>query len=132
MSQAQVLPGNVPRAPRRLIEWTGERCLPWGDDLAMVYEHYHRYLFAAALAPGKRVLDLASGEGYGAALLASDKPALAETVFAAELKRFPNDPHLEWGLARALAAQGKDDAVPRAAYRAHWKGPRDLTLDDLG
>jgi GT2 family glycosyltransferase/SAM-dependent methyltransferase/glycosyltransferase involved in cell wall biosynthesis len=37
----------------------------------MVYEHYHRYLFAAALAPGKRVLDLASGEGYGAAMLAT-------------------------------------------------------------
>jgi hypothetical protein len=53
-------------------------------------------------------------------------------VFAAELKRFPNDPHLEWGLAQALAAQGKDDSVPRAAYRAHWKGTRDLTLDDLG
>ena len=43
-----------------------------------------------------------------------------------------NDPHLEWGLAQALAAQGKDDSVPRAAYRAHWKGTRDLTLDDLG
>jgi tetratricopeptide (TPR) repeat protein len=72
------------------------------------------------------------GEGYGAALLAAGRPALAEPVFAAELKRFPNDPHLEWGLAQALAAQGKDDSVPRAAYRAHWKGTRDLTLDDLG
>jgi GT2 family glycosyltransferase/SAM-dependent methyltransferase/glycosyltransferase involved in cell wall biosynthesis len=81
MSQAQVLPGNVPRAPRRLIEWTGERCLPWGDDLAMVYEHYHRYLFAAALAPGKRVLDLASGEGYGAALLATQ----ADEVVAVDI-----------------------------------------------
>jgi hypothetical protein len=46
--------------------------------------------------------------------------------------RFPNDPHLEWGLAEARAAQGKDDAAPRAAYRAHWKGTRDLTLADLG
>ena len=50
------------------------------------------------------------------------KPAEAETVFAAELKRFPNDPHLEFGLAEALEAQGKDDAAPRAAYKAHWKG----------
>ena len=49
-------------------------------------------------------------------------PADAEKVFAAELRRYPNDPHLEWGLAEALKASGKDDAAPRAAYRAHWKG----------
>jgi hypothetical protein len=72
------------------------------------------------------------GEGYGAALLAAAKSADAEAVFAAELKRYPNDPHLEWGLAEALKAQGKDDAAPRAAYRAHWEGSRDLTLSDLG
>ena len=72
------------------------------------------------------------GEGYGAALLAADKPAEAEAVFEAELHRFPNDPRLEWGLAAALAAQHKDDAAPRAAYRAHWKGAADLTLDRLG
>jgi len=72
------------------------------------------------------------GEGYGAALLAAAKPAEAEKVFAAELKRFPNDPHLEFGLAEALRAQGKDDAAPRAAYKSHWKGSRDLALADLG
>jgi predicted Zn-dependent protease len=72
------------------------------------------------------------GEGYGAALLAAGQAAGAEPVFRAELARFPNDPHLEWGLAEALKAQGKDDSVPRAAYKAHWKGAHDLTLDDLG
>jgi GT2 family glycosyltransferase/SAM-dependent methyltransferase len=54
----------------RLIEWTGERCVPWTGDLQVVYEHYHRYLLARPLVGGKRVLDLASGEGYGSALLA--------------------------------------------------------------
>jgi tetratricopeptide (TPR) repeat protein len=72
------------------------------------------------------------GEGYAAALLAGDKSAEAEKVFAAELKRFPNDPRLEFGLAEALKAQGKDDAVPRAAYKSHWKGTHDLTLAALG
>jgi len=61
--------GKRAAEPPRLIDWTGERCVPWAGDLQVVYEHYHRYLFAAALAPGRRVLDLASGEGYGAALL---------------------------------------------------------------
>ncbi len=54
----------------RLIDWTGERCVPWTDDLQVIYEHYHRYAFAARFVAGKRVLDLASGEGYGSALLA--------------------------------------------------------------
>ena len=53
-----------------LIEWTGERCVPWTDDHQVIYEHYHRYAFALPFVAGKRVLDLASGEGYGAALLA--------------------------------------------------------------
>ena len=54
----------------RLIEWTGERCVPWTDDVQIVYEHLHRYHFAAPYVDSKRVLDLGSGEGYGAALLA--------------------------------------------------------------
>lgn len=54
----------------RLIEWTGERCVPWTPDVQVVYEHVHRYLWAADLVVGRRVLDLGSGEGFGAALLA--------------------------------------------------------------
>lgn len=50
---------------KRLIEWTGERCVPWAKDLQVIYEHYHRYAFALRFTEGKRVLDLASGEGYG-------------------------------------------------------------------
>lgn len=53
----------------RLIEFTGERCVPWASDYQMVYEHLHRYHFASRLCAGKRVLDLASGEGYGSAIL---------------------------------------------------------------
>ena len=54
----------------RLVEWTGERCVPWTGEVQVVYEHYHRYLWARSLVEGCRVLDLGSGEGYGAALLA--------------------------------------------------------------
>jgi SAM-dependent methyltransferase len=54
----------------RLIEWTGERLVPWADAVQTVYEHYHRYLWAASLVGGRRVLDLGSGEGYGTAILA--------------------------------------------------------------
>ena len=71
-------------------------------------------------------------EGLGAALLEAQQPAEAERVFRAELARYPNDPHLEFGLAQALAAQAKDDAIPRSAYAAGWKGEQPLALVDLG
>jgi len=54
----------------RLIEWTGERCVPWAPDIQVVYEHYHRYLWAQPLVTDRRVLDLGSGEGFGPAILA--------------------------------------------------------------
>jgi hypothetical protein len=71
-------------------------------------------------------------EGLGATLLEAHAPADAERVFRAELARYPNDPHLEFGLAQALADQGKDDRAARAAYAAQWQGKRPLTVADLG
>lgn len=55
----------------RLIDWTGERCVPWAPDVQVVYEHMHRYLWAATVVAGRRVLDLGSGEGFGASILAA-------------------------------------------------------------
>lgn len=37
---------------------------------ALSFEHFHRYTYAADLLRGKRVLDLASREGYGSRILA--------------------------------------------------------------
>ncbi len=54
----------------RLIEWTGERCVPWTPDVQVAYEHLHRYLWAANVVAGRRVLDLGSGEGFGSSILA--------------------------------------------------------------
>ena len=34
--------------PRDLIEWTGERCVPWAPDVQVVYEHMHRWLLSAS------------------------------------------------------------------------------------
>ena len=51
------------------LEFTGERFVP-GVRGEIWIEHWHRYHFAARCAAGKRVLDVACGEGYGTALLA--------------------------------------------------------------
>jgi SAM-dependent methyltransferase len=48
----------------------GSRYLPWSGDALTGFEHLHRYLLARTVVAGRRVLDIACGEGYGAALLA--------------------------------------------------------------
>jgi len=51
------------------LEFTGERFVP-GIAGEIAHEHWHRYAFARRYVRGKRVLDVACGEGYGSALLA--------------------------------------------------------------
>ena len=51
------------------LAFTGERFVP-GTRGEIWIEHWHRYHFAARWCAGKRVLDVACGEGYGSALLA--------------------------------------------------------------
>lgn len=61
--------------------------------------HLARYMLARALAPGRRVLDVACGEGYGAYLLAE-----------------------QWGAASVDAVDLAPEAV--AAGQAHFAHPR--------
>ena len=51
------------------LPFTGERFIP-GVPGEIWLEHWHRYHFAARWAAGRRVLDVACGEGYGSAALA--------------------------------------------------------------
>ena len=50
------------------LTFTGERFLPECAG-EMIYEHWHRYLIVRNYVAEKRVLDVASGEGYGSHLL---------------------------------------------------------------
>ncbi len=83
------------------LEFDGERFVP-GAGVEITYHHWLRYLFAAQFAAGKRVLDIASGEGYGAA-------ALAET--AAQVDGFDAD---EAAVAHARATYQDH---PRLSFR---------------
>lgn len=53
-----------------MLDETGERYLPWWQEAVISYEHLHRYAYATQFVADKKVLDLASGEGYGSYLLA--------------------------------------------------------------
>ena len=69
------------------LAFTGERFIP-GAPGEIAHEHWHRYAFARRLVAGRRVADVACGEGYGSALLA----AAASTVIGLDID--PSDMHL--------------------------------------
>jgi ubiquinone/menaquinone biosynthesis C-methylase UbiE len=54
------------------LDATGERLIPeaYAGEIVLA-EHVARYRLAGRLAPGRRVLDAACGEGYGTAMLAA-------------------------------------------------------------
>ena len=54
------------------IAFTGERVVPHAVESQLWNEHVSRYHFARLFAPGKRVLDVGCGAGYGTGLLASE------------------------------------------------------------
>jgi SAM-dependent methyltransferase len=67
-------------APLQPLEWTGERLTTAASGQVEI-EHLHRYFLARELCRGLDVLDVASGEGYGSALLAQ----VARSVIGVEL-----------------------------------------------
>jgi SAM-dependent methyltransferase len=67
----------IPETP---LEWTGER-LTTATTGQVEVEHLHRYFLARYLCRDLEVLDVASGEGYGSALLAQ----VARSVIGVEV-----------------------------------------------
>src|SRR5579884_1836157 len=71
---------RVPQ-PSQPLAFTGER-LTTARHGQIAFEHLHRYCIARDLCAGKDVLDVASGEGYGAAILAG----VARQVIGVEIE----------------------------------------------
>ncbi|MCE1185308.1 MAG: class I SAM-dependent methyltransferase, partial [Rhodocyclales bacterium] len=82
------------------LSWSGERFVPelHGE---IRYEHLHRYVLAAGAVKGLRVLDVACGEGYGSAILASAARSVtgvdisADAVFHATERYVKNTENLK-------------------------------------
>ena len=96
------------------LEFTGERFVP-GAPGEIAHEHWHRYAFARPLTAGRRVVDVACGEGYGSALLARDAQDVvgvdldpATVAHAAAAYRAPN---LRFAVGSATALPLRDAAV---------------------
>jgi len=63
-----------------------------------------------------------SRHALGAVLLEAKRPADAEAVYRADLKRYPLNGWSLWGLERALEAQGRDAdaAAVKAQFDETW------------
>lgn len=96
------------------LPFTGERFTP--ECVREIwYEHWHRYVFAARLARGRRVLDAACGEGYGSALLARAAASvvgadLSADVVAHARSRYGANPKLRFEQHDATALDALADA----------------------
>lgn len=89
----EIIPRPLPPAP---LPFTGERLTSSYHGQTEI-EHFHRYLLAREWCRGKDVLDVASGEGYGTALLAQ----VARTAVGVEID--------EQTVVHAAQSYGKDN-----------------------
>jgi ubiquinone/menaquinone biosynthesis C-methylase UbiE len=71
---------NLDSEQESQLPWTGERYVPQLTGQIQL-EHVHRYLLAREYAKDKDVLDIASGEGFGSAILANT----ARTVIGVDI-----------------------------------------------
>jgi ubiquinone/menaquinone biosynthesis C-methylase UbiE len=91
------------------LEFTGERFLP-GTAGEIAYEHWHRYAFARRYVAGRRVADVACGEGYGSALLAGVAASVVGVDIAADAIAHARSHYA--GLANVRFEQGSAAALP--------------------
>jgi SAM-dependent methyltransferase len=93
-------------------DFTGERYIPGQGGAQLAYEHLHRYLFALRWSKDKKVLDVASGSGYGAALLSQ----AASQVWALELDRQSVVyARRTWDRSNLIFVQGDATSLPFAS-----------------
>ncbi len=91
------------------LDFTGERFLP-GIVGEIAHEHWHRYVFARRFVAGRRVLDVACGEGYGSALLAAVAGGVTGIDIAPEAVRHASTAYA--GVAHLNFAVGSAAALP--------------------
>ena len=90
------------------MKFTGERFHPEVIG-GIALEHKHRYLHAAMYVQGKDVLDIASGEGYGSAILSNAAKSVIGVDISPEAVAHSQNKYVAHNLQFCL---GSADAIP--------------------
>ena len=90
-----------------ILDPTGERMIPESADRCTFWEHVYRYAFATRFVRGKQVLDIACGEGYGAAAL--QKAGAAHIIGVDVAEQVSLHAHKRYGLD---ARSGNAEQIP--------------------
>lgn len=74
------------------MKYSGERFIPQSVSSTLItYEHWHRYHFVTKLIEGKAVLDVASGAGYGTALMSNACSSVIGVDISEETVAYANE-----------------------------------------
>lgn len=92
-----------------MIKFTGERFVPTEQGVIR-QEHLHRYAWCLPLVEGKDVLDVASGEGYGSAMLAGRARSVRGVDISHEAIAHAGERYA--GVANLQYLQGSATAIP--------------------
>jgi len=119
------------------LKFTGERFVPDSPSSysSIAYEHWHRYAYAQRFAAGKRVLDAACGEGYGAAFLARVAQSVVGVDIAEEALEHARTAHardnlrfLQGSVAKLPIGDEKFDLVTSFETIEHVEEPAQLSF----
>jgi ubiquinone/menaquinone biosynthesis C-methylase UbiE len=106
----EIIPRPIPPTP---LPFTGERLTSdYGGQTEI--EHLHRYLLARGWCRGKDVLDVASGEGYGTAMLAQVARSAVGVELAGEAVQHAAAAYARDNL-RYMQGDARDIPLPDAA-----------------
>jgi len=91
------------------LSWTGERFLPAVSGQVR-YEHFHRYAMCLNHVKGKKVLDIACGEGYGSAILAGSAASVVGVDVSEDAVKHAKDKYAR--VDNLSFQQGSVDQIP--------------------
>lgn len=90
-------------------DYSGERFLPEICDSEMTIEHKQRYEFAKEYVKGKKVLDVACGEGYGSNILSEVADIVVGMDINAETVQLANE---KYGSTKLTYIVGSAEKLP--------------------